>query len=216
MTTASPLTVDRILKVGSTVYLYARSGVRGRERKLECELIGWAGGRFLLLTQPMEEGKTAQLPLNEPVTLRYVLEGEVFGLRTRVMRIQFQPVPLLFLSFPTEIENVPLRTEQRVAVRLPTVISWTPSAHPPKGTHFGFLRDVTQDGGLLEVSLEQAKTLKGRSLHVTFALGLDNEVAVNAQVKNVAHSGERYRLGIVFNWNSPDDQERVRVFCRLH
>ena len=212
----APLTVDRILKVGSTVYLYAPSGILGKERKLECQLVGWQAGRFLLLSHPEENGQPVQLAVNTQVSLRYVLEGEVFGLRTRVMRVQFSPIPMLFLTFPSEFENMPLRSAQRVQVRLPTVISWMPSKTPPNGVHFGFIRDLTPEGGLLEVTLEQAQNMKNRSLHVTFALGMDAEVAVNAKIKNISKTGDNYRMGIVFNWTDPDDQERVRVFCRLH
>lgn len=216
MTPVTPLSLDRILKVGSTLYLYVKAGLMRHERKLGCELVGWQEGRFLLVTHPREGGSTAALPANEPVVLRYVLDGEVFGLRAQVMRVQFQPVPLVFLTFPTEIENVPLRSQPRVSVRLPAVVSWLPANRPPSGVHFGFLIDVTPDGALLDVALPEAAMLKGRSLHVTFALGMDDEIRVNASVRNVAQDGHGYRLGLIFNWTSPDDRERVRVFCRLH
>jgi len=213
--TAAPLSVDRILKVGSQIYLYA-AGIRGRERKLSCRLVGWQEGRFLLLTHPQEGDTSAQLGLGERVVLRYVLGGEVFGLKTQIMRVQFQPTPLLFVSFPSEIENVPLRSETRVSVRLPAVVSWLPSNIPPTGVTFGFLRDITPDGGLLNLTLPEAGELKGRSLHITFSLAMDDEVRVNAQVQNVVSQGESYKLGVVFNWSNPEDREKLRVFCRLH
>jgi len=215
MATNNPLSVDRILKVGSKIFVYA-PGSLGRERKLSCQLVGWQEGQFLLLTQPQEGTAAAQLASGEKVVLRYVLGGEVFGLRTQVIRLQYQPVPLLFVTFPNEIENVPLRAATRVSVRLPTVVSWLPSDLPPSGVDVGVLRDVTPDGALLHVTLAEAKALKGRSLHVTFALAMDEEIRVNAQVHNHVRSGENHKLGIGFNWSNPEDQEKLRIFCKLH
>lgn len=215
MATNNPLSVDRILKVGSKIFLYA-AGSMGRERKLSCQLVGWQEGRFLLLTQPMEGASAAQLATGERVVLRYVLGGEVFGLRTQVVRLQFQPTPLLFVTFPSEIENVPLRATPRVNVRLPVVVSWLPADHPPSGVDVGVLRDVTPDGALLHVTLVQGEALKGRSLHVTFALAMDEEIRVNAQVHNQVRSGENHKLGIGFKWSNPEDQEKLRIFCKLH
>jgi len=209
-----PITVERILKVGSQVFVYIG---RGREeRKVSAHLLGWQEGRFLLLSLPVEGGRTVPFPAGRDVILRYVLEGEVFGLRSRVLKVQFEPVPLLFLSFPSEIENVPLRSRPRVSVRLPTVASWLPGKGEPKGVCFGFLRDVTPDGGLLQLELPKDAQPKGRSVHVTFLLGQDEEVATTAQVRNVSADGEAFQLGISFKWSNPEDRERVEVFCRLH
>jgi hypothetical protein len=196
------------------VFLFVRQG--DKELKFPTTLLGWREGRFLMAALPRTEGRPAPVAEGQEVILRYVLEGEVYGLRAGVLKVQYQPEPLLFLEFPKEIENVPLRVEPRVPVRLPAVVSWLPGRKPPSGLAFGFLRDLTTDGGLLEMPLADDAEPLGRSLHVTFALGVDEEVRVNAVVKNDALDGPVHRMGIAFNWADPDERDRVATFCGLH
>jgi hypothetical protein len=205
---------EHILKVGALVFLFTGTGAA--ERKYPTRLIGYKEGRFLLVDMPIENGRPVPLAEGDKVVLRYVLDGEVFGLRTSVWRIQFQPEPLAFLTFPTEIENVPLRAEPRVPVRLPAVISWLPARKPPSGLAFGFIRDLTPQGGLLEMTLPEGGEPVGRSLHLTFAIGRSEEVRVNAVVQNHAVDGATHRMGIAFHWTDPDARDRVVTFCELH
>jgi hypothetical protein len=210
----TPPPVERILRVGSLVFLFTGTGAS--ERKYPTRLLGWRPGRFLLVGLPQEEGHPAQIPEGAEVILRYVLDGEVYGLRARVLKVQFHPAPLLFLDFPKEIENVPLRSEPRVPVRLPAVISWLPGRRPPSGLAFGYLRDLAADGGLIEMPLPEDAEPVGRSLHLTFPLGTEEEVRVNAVVRNHAVDGGTHRLGIAFHWTDPEERDRVLTFCRLH
>lgn len=212
--TVTPPPVERILRVGSLVFLF--TGNDANERKFPTRLLGWRGGRFLLVGLPQDEGRPVRLPEGVEVVLRYVLEGEVYGLRTRVLKVQFHPAPLVFLEFPKEIENVPLRSEPRVPVRLPAVVSWLPGRRPPSGLAFGYLRDLAADGGLIEMPLPDDAEPVGRSLHLTFSLGTEEEVRVNAVVRNHTVDDATHRLGIAFHWSDPDDRDRVLTFCRLH
>jgi Flagellar protein YcgR len=205
---------ERILKVGALVFLFIGAGAA--ERKHPTRLVGYKEGRFLLVDLPSDGGRAVPLAEGERVVLRYVLDGEVFGLRTSVRRLQYQPDPLLFLDFPTEIENVPLRTAPRVPVRLPAVVSWLPAGRPPSGLAFGFIRDLTPQGGLLEMTLPEGGKPVGRSLHLTFALGRTEEVRVNAVVQNHALDGATHRMGVAFRWTDPDERDRVVTFCELH
>jgi hypothetical protein len=205
---------DHILKVGALVFLYTGSGAA--ERKHPTRLLGFKEGRFLLVDLPSDGTRTVPVAEGDRVVLRYVLDGEVFGLRTTVRRIQFQPDALLFLAFPTEIENVPLRRAPRVPVRLPAVVSWLPGRRPPTGLAFGFIRDLTPEGGLLEMTLPEGGEPVGRSLHLTFALGRTEEVRVNAVVQNHQVDGATHRMGVAFRWTDPDERDRVVTFCELH
>jgi len=205
---------EHILKVGALVFLFTGAGAA--ERKYPTRLLGFKEGRFLLVDLPSDGSRTVPVAEGDRVVLRYVLDGEVFGLRASVRRIQFQPDPLLFLDFPTEIENVPLRSQPRVPVRLPAVVSWLPGRRPPSGLAFGFLRDLTPQGGLLEMTLPEGGEPVGRSLHLTFVLGRSEEVRVNAVVQNHVQDGATHRMGVAFRWTDPDERDRVVTFCELH
>jgi|GEM_PF-1232478 hypothetical protein len=210
----APPPVEDVLRVGTLVFLFTGQGPA--ERKYATHLLGWRAGRFLLVDLPHVDGRPVQLPEGAAAILRYVVDGEAYGLRTRVQRVQFRPAPLVFLEFPTEIENVPLRAEPRVPVRVPAVVSWLPARHPPSGLAFGYLRDLTPDGGLLEMPLPEAADPVGRSLHLTFTLGTDQEVRVGAVVQNRASDEGTHRMGVAFRWTDPDMRDRVVTFCRLH
>jgi hypothetical protein len=210
----TPPPVERILRVGSLVFLFTGTGTS--ECKYPTRLLGWRPGRFLLVGMPQEEGRPARIPEGAEVILRYVLDGEVYGLRARAQKVQFHPAPLLFLEFPKEIENVPLRSEPRVPVRLPAVVSWLPGRRPPSGLAFGYLRDLAADGGLIEMPLPEDAEPLDRSLHLTFSLGTEEEVRVNAVVRNHTVDGGTHRLGIAFHWTDLEERDRVLTFCRLH
>lgn len=210
----APPPLGRILRVGSLVFLFTGTG--GGERKFPTRLLGWREGRFLMVALPRADGRPVPVSDGDTVVLRYVLDGDVYGFRAEVLRVQYRPEPLLFLAFPAEIENVPLRSDPRVPVRLPAVVSWLPGRRPPSGLAFGFVRDLTADGGLLEMPLGDGAEPLGRSLHLTFALGVDEEVRVNAVVRNDTLEGPVHRMGIAFNWTDPDERDRVATFCGLH
>jgi len=200
--------------VGSQVYLYPHQGKNAS--RISSRVLGWQEGKFLLLAMPYEGRKPVSLEAGTQVVLRYVLSGEIYGLRTRVLRPQLQPVPLLFLAFPKEIENVPLRSQERVGVRLPSVMAWVPGGQMPEGITNGFLVDVTPDGALLELRLPSAINPRGKSLQVSFLLGPDEVIKVNATVRNVSRNGDLCQLGVAFIWTDPADQDRVVTFCRMH
>lgn len=207
--------LEQILKVDSRIFLFVPT--RTGETKLPATLLGWRVGDFMLVNWPTSpEGYPVHLEPGQELVLRYLLDGDIYGMRTNVLRLLDQPAPLLFLKFPREIENVPLRSRPRVNVRLPTVANWLPGSGPPEGVTFGYMRDVTPEGGLLELTLPEGSQPKGRSVHLSFLVGQNDEIEVNAQVKNITMDGVVYRLGVSFIWKDDGERERVEVFCRLH
>lgn len=208
------LPVREVLKVGSLIFLFPKVG--GVEQKVPARLIGWREGEYLICTLPELGGKPMDLAVGEAVSLRYVLDGEVYALNGRVRGKVLEPEPLFLLDYPERIERVPLRADHRVPVRLPAVISWLPAGgRTPVGLAFGFLRDLTTDGGQLEVPVPETADPSGRTLTVTFGVGLEREVRTTALVRNFVRDGKSCRLGVSFNWADPADRARMETFCRL-
>ncbi len=213
-TTPAALPVREVLKVGSLIFLFPKVG--GVEQKVPARLIGWRENEYLVCSLPELGGKPIDLEVGKALSLRYVLNGDVYALNGRVRGKTLKPEPFFLLDYPTQIERVPLRADHRVPVRLPAVISWLPAGgRAPVGLAFGFLRDLTTNGGQLELSVPETADPTGRTLTVSFGVGLEREVRTTALVRNFVRDGKSCRLGVSFNWADPADRVRMETFCRL-
>lgn len=202
-----------LLRVGSMVFLFPKIG--GVSQKVPTRLVGWKTGEYLILSQPMVAGRPFNPVPDSQLMLRYIFDGEVYGLASRARGTVSGITSFLLVDYPTAVATVPLRAEQRVPVRVPAVLSWLPAGRAPEGLAFGFLRDLGSEGGMLELSLPEHADPTGRWLSVSFGVGQEREVHVRAEVRNVTRDGRTCRLGVRFHWSDPSDRERLEVFCRL-
>ncbi|MEF3697635.1 flagellar brake protein [Desulfolutivibrio sp.] len=119
--------------------------VLGIDEKLSSALVGYAKGKYLVVQLPsLTEGGRDMLfqylYSGNPVTVRYLKSGAVFGFRCEIIKYLFSPFPLLFLTFPLRVESFNLRRHRRIPCLLPV------SAMIKEATYTGLMTDLSLSG----------------------------------------------------------------------
>ncbi|KUG29429.1 hypothetical protein ASZ90_000676 [hydrocarbon metagenome] len=119
--------------------------ILGIDEKLSSALIGYVRGKYLVVQLPtlVESGRDLlfqYLYSGNPVTVRYLKSGAVFGFRCEIVKYLFSPFPLLFLTFPLRVESYNLRRHKRIPCLLPV------SAMIKEATYSGLMTDLSLSG----------------------------------------------------------------------
>lgn len=107
----------------------------------EVRLLGLKVERFLICELPSHQG-TSLGGTGVNCDVRYMLHGRIVGFTAQVLKTQFSPEPLMFLSFPKTVSEVALRRQERVRVNLEAVARLKGSAT----RYSGVIRDLSSGG----------------------------------------------------------------------
>jgi len=94
----------------------------GMGDRFRTEFIGMSRGQYLIVRIPRVPGINDYLYVEKTVTVRYVHEGNVYGLQSEVLWTLNAPYKLLFLRYPDTVEMLNLRKCQRVDCYLPVQV----------------------------------------------------------------------------------------------
>jgi hypothetical protein len=179
-------------------------------------LLGWSERNFLMTELPFHEGHAIEFRPRSLCIVRFVEAGRVFGFKTETLRGQFVPIPLLFLSFPREIEEFCLRRCPRAPVMLKTRVYLSVGATTPLD---GIIRDLSLSGCRVELINPPLMPLKDTrvtlDIHLTGAGTLER---VPGLIKNVTTKpssadgqGAKVQLGIEFEFQQSDPSAPAAV-----
>jgi len=84
-----------------------------------CELIGMQVGQYLIVRLPQGSPEIILPAAREPLRLKYLRSGEIFGFSSRVILTLDKPERILFLEYPGTVTNFNLRSHERVECFLP-------------------------------------------------------------------------------------------------
>lgn len=179
-------------------------------------LLGWSEGDFLLTELPYHEGRAIEFRPGILCVVRFVKSGRVFGFRTETIKGQFSPMPLLFLGFPTEIEELSLRRSPRVPVTLKATL-W-PGDHPD-ALIMGVIKDISLSGCGIEVTAPSPRLVPEASVTLDVNLpgiGLPTKLAgvVRNIVSKPTHgvtNPARIQVGIEFRFSPAEPQVAASV-----
>ena len=117
-------TVSTFLRVGTVlrVTMAVRRGETATSVSTYSRLLGWKDKYFLLCDMPYHNGRALEIRGGVPCIVRFVVNGMACGARVETIKGQFSPEPLLFLTYPKEVEELALRKEARVLANLPVTI----------------------------------------------------------------------------------------------
>jgi hypothetical protein len=139
----SPDQIWRALRVDNPVQL--SMPFKNAEVTVYSRILGFRRDRFLLVEQPVHEGVSLGVT-GVTAIVRFVTAGCVIGFGAQVIRSQFMPEPLMFLSYPDAAKEMILRKHDRMRVSLPCVVRPASSDLRLLAT----LHDLSPDGaGLL-------------------------------------------------------------------
>lgn len=162
--------------------------------QLRCRtsLVGWRKDRYLVL-RPSDS--QYHLFCNESyVILRYLVDGQIYAFKTRILATTANPERLIFCYYPEQVTNLRLRQHTRYATRLFAQLELESNSAE------GLILDISASGCQFLPRSARAEDLSGSSVNVVFPFlrqGRD-VLKIPAVVRNQRMLDNGIGLGIQF------------------
>lgn len=176
--------------------------------RVKATVIGIDLGNYLLIKFPNKlnpaDYKDVLIPASG-VIVRYILEGqhgECVAFATTIQQISMLPNRLIFLNYPTRIENRQLRTCQREKTHLPAQISQNKLDDELTGNSIsGYIVDISANGCQFSFKPEEGKGgIKKCPVYIAITIvGKDQPLIIKAHVKNNRLDKSHILVGIMFD-----------------
>jgi hypothetical protein len=148
--------------------------IEGSQSRLTGELIGVREGKYLIIKIPPLKSMshiTNLLYKGNPITIRYMHAGTIFGLRSRINNVIHNPERLVFIEYPEKIENHDLRAHKRIDCFLPANVR---------------VADTIIDGAIKDISISGCRfSAKNSKVEYSVVLQVGNEIDVRFQLPGV-------------------------------
>jgi len=191
--------IDIAWQVGLQVSLLKQ--IEGKEVKFQTQIVGWSIPNFIIVHTPYLNGFPLETDKESECFIRLLSEGETIGFENRVIRVQLNPIPLIFLSYPSILDNVSARKEKRFKTLLPAVIQ-TKDKDGNIATSNGLILNLSSTGCLIST---QNNYHRGSRIFISFSLATNDEINdLSCYVNNVRESKEMKLLGIEFDEDSKE------------
>ncbi len=196
----------RDLEMKIAVGEVAQAQIEGR--KYNTCFRGIAPSRWIFLDIPKHNGKRISLAKQQPLSIRYVHGGIVYGFRTKVNATYVSPYSILTVEFPRKIESFNLRRSERIKTFVPIRIR-----APGSGEFFdAAMRNLSGEGAL--VSLNQGLTPEVGAMVL---VSIELPAGVKAEdlpcvVKNVKKESGVCLVGVEFDMEKHTAFKDVRRF----
>lgn len=122
-----PQQLSSILLPGTGVIIERATGKRG---KMESRFVGSFHDKFILIEVPMNGGFPFLIPSDTHCIIRFIHQGEVIGFRTTIVSLQFSPLPIATLLYPSQIERIAVRKQERIACSWEANLTFQPVREP--------------------------------------------------------------------------------------
>jgi c-di-GMP-binding flagellar brake protein YcgR len=165
---------------------------------------------YILIDHPVHNGLPVLLENNKPCVVRFIYEGNVFGFSGHIISAIRQPFPLVFLTYPHQLESLNLRTNPRYPVRIEATYTYqTPEGSAP-GIGTGLIVNISEGGCLLEV---EDSIDPGNRLTLSFTIPPQETVQeLEVEVKRVKKGGEHAHLGLTFITPSESNTRKINEY----
>ncbi len=202
---------NSVLEVGLQVFI--ESVYDNKHIKHKTKVLGWHTTNFIMITLPMINGAAVRWEMGTPCIIKFLSEGNVYAFQTNLLKVVYQPEPLLFLKYPNEIENVTIRKFDRIQTFIiceiytlkdeVTVIQMDndDDATAESDPNHAILLDLSSGGGLINIT-----DVKNEEIVQLYALvGLDFTLpdgtkirGLVAEIRNIREDMGKKLAGIKF------------------
>ncbi|MBI5524362.1 MAG: PilZ domain-containing protein [Desulfarculus sp.] len=177
----------------------------GSERQAG-QIAGWVPEEFLLLKIAPSMITTSRFFAGNLILARYLERGVAYGFKTKVFHA-INDVGLLVLSWPTQMEVVPVGSSDRVRVHYPIKITAKSTAGPEVIIEAG-LSDISPSGCRVHVArknLAQAAIHKSDPIRLSMTLPNQETIEdLQAEVRNIQPEGDSIAMGLLFDPSQSD------------
>ncbi len=186
---------------------------QGIEDRFKVSFVGMEADDFLIVRTPASPFLKEHLLPGNQVTVRFIHLGNAYGFRSSILSHITNPVPLLFLSYPQQIETLNLRKARRIACLIPG------SARLRDEAFQGMITDISPDGCRFSFNLpkghQELPIEVQDELTLSFPLlGMEGEQAVHGLIMNLSRDLERVGLGVRFDTIAPGVSGNIEAYLR--
>lgn len=187
--------------------------------RMRSELIGAESHRYLIIKLPDDElGFNVDAIKGSSIIIRYLHKGSIYGFKTSIINIIASPSKLIFLSYPTKVEEFKVRHNPRYECILPG------SAKFGDETVEMIVIDISQKGCRSIINTTTVKdgnkVLEGadidKPIEISVQLpGMEEKIMLAGVIKNLTKDTERVVMGVMFRDIKPEAEEKLNNFMSL-
>ena len=171
-------------------------------------LLGWKEHAWLVCELPSQLNHTADILAGTSCTVSYLFEGKLVGYKTEIRDLLLSPVPILFLAFPQNVEEMHLRKHARISSSEPALLTRADfGAHAvsvlsPSDYAGGLVKDLSVSGCSITLAKTPVWIKPGATIHLEFELpGLGHVTNVAGVVKNTEIGDGADVIGVEFQFD---------------
>lgn len=153
-----------------------------------------------------------------PVIIRYLYKGSVYGFKSSILNIISVPSKLFFITYPTKIEGVNVRTSPRYECILP--------AHAKLNENLveTVIVDISRQGCRCVIKTTAVDNVAAlyesidinKQIEVKIQLpSIEDKIIVKGAVRNINKDEDRVVFGILFDEIKAEAQKRLDSFIAL-
>lgn len=204
-------TIESMLPIGDPIQITCQ-GV-----KYISILRGVVALKYLITDVPLVRGEKFYPDYGSVITVRFLLNGTVYGFKTGIVRIH-EKAGLIVLEYPDSIRKVELRKSKRLNVMISAVITTGCETDTDTGqtwtmeTLDGAILDISEIGALLAVSSSDLIDV-GHTVTISATLpGGIHIDSLDAEIRNVKPSSSKLLLGVSFSKMNDENTDAIKNF----
>jgi c-di-GMP-binding flagellar brake protein YcgR len=184
--------------------LFLDLSFEGKQTRCKATVHGWYQDRFFIIGAPSVNGREVDVRPNELITVRYILDGVVYGFNTTFVRKVVSPAELWFLRYPNITEKKQLRRHTRLQTLIPARIDSS------EGNVL--LVDLSKGGAQLDFPGE-ADISTEKPVTLSFSLPNGTEISnLPANVRSVKSTNYSKLIGLQFVPADVEDLAPIHQF----
>jgi hypothetical protein len=210
LTVSDPARIEAVLQVGLQVIVQKEVG----QERVWARVVGWLPEGAVILDGPAQWVGVGQLFAQNRLLVRFLSLGSFYGFATRVITVLKSPL-LVVLEWPKQLDKVPLSSETRCVINVPTQIAPRnpDGSYGPAGE--ALLADISRGGCQARGKrgdLAAADLSPGRPVRLTLAVpNFPQPLEVQAQIRNTQVTGSEVVMGLRFEDGQAKTLERLQL-----
>jgi len=182
------------------------------KEKLSGRIVGLSEYNYLILEIPLVIGYRARYTPGSTVIVKFVKDGTVYGFYSEILQVHYDPAPVMYLKYPSEIESFEFRAYKRFVCKIPARM-YNDTAH-----YYCLINDISSGGCNLTVHQcelagddhIQAKENTRIMLNL-YGLG---ELELDCLVRSVNQEGEVLSYGVQFEGQG-DSYDKIKKYLEM-
>ncbi|GAB1256360.1 hypothetical protein NBRC116494_08620 [Aurantivibrio plasticivorans] len=195
------------LKSGYPIQLQVPDS-RGNKQRFFCKYIGCTANQYIVTSKLVTGGQIEDVSAGVTATARLMIGRGICVFPVKILMVQNDPFPVMYLSYPKQVEFKEIRNADRVEVNLPVFVRSVAKQH---NATEGRLTDISYSGAKLE--LKQPVAVIGDEVYISSDFHIEtlpHHINVKAKVRTRINPPDKSKsspltiLGVEFLEQEPE------------